>query len=104
MSKWKPSQTGSQVQVEAKSKWKPSPSGSQVQAEVRCPGVRCPSEAKPRGSKAKWKLGVKGCEGVGFVKVRECGGGVARKPGVQVLAKSKPKSDVQAEARYSCGS
>ena len=45
------------------------PSGSQIQAEVRCPGVRCPSEAKPSGSQAKWEPAVKGCKGIEFVKV-----------------------------------
>ena len=66
------------------------PSGSQVQAEARCP-----SEAKPSGSQAKWKPGVKGCKGIEFVKVQEC------KEGIE--ARYPSRSQVQAEVRCRSG-
>ena len=60
--------------------------------------VRCPSEAKPSGGQAKWKPGVKGCEGIEFMKVQKSEG-VVRKPDIQVEAKAKRKPDVQVEAK-----
>ena len=46
---------------------------------------------------------MKGCKGIEFVKVQKCKG-IVQKPDVQVVAKSKRKSDAQAEVRCSCGS
>ena len=54
MSKWKPSPSGSQVQVEAKSKWKPNPSGSQVQLEVEDQDEACHGELMKLGMEVCW--------------------------------------------------
>ena len=74
--------------------------GSRSDVQVRPNQV----EAGPSGSQAKWKPGVKGREGIEFVKVQKCKG-VVWKPDVQAEASRsqifmwKP---VQVEAR--CGS